>query len=181
MFLRPFLLSAALALSALPALAETAIAPEVSPPGDIPDNQAFIPFAGQGFTVKVPEGWAQSVAGDTTTFADKFNTIRVILLPDPGAKGPEAGKDALIAALSQGRAVTVTKSSVIKTAAGPALHVAFDSNSEPDPVTTKQLRQENEAYVWGKGGHMVELILSAPKGADNVDSWRLISSSFRWK
>lgn len=166
---------------AMPALSETAIAPEVSPPGDIPDNQAFIPFAGPGFKLKVPEGWAQSVAGDATTFADKFNTIRVILLPDPGAKGPDSGKDALIAALSRGRAVAIKEAAMVKTAAGPALHVAFDSNSEPDPVTTKQLREENEAYVWGKGDHMVELILSAPKGADNVDSWRLISSSFRWK
>ena len=181
MYLRPLLLSALVALSTLPALAETAVAPEVSPPGDIPDNQAFIPFAGPGFTVKVPEGWAQSVAGDATTFSDKFNTIRVILLPDPGAKGPEAGKDALIAALSQGRAVAIKETAMVKTTAGPALHVAFDSNSEPDPVTTKQLRQENEAYVWGKGDHMVEVILSAPKGADNVDSWRLISTSFRWK
>lgn len=178
---KTLLCAAALALCSLPALAETAIAPEVSPPGDIPDNQAFIPFAGQGFTVKVPEGWAQSAAGDATTFADKFNTIHVMLLPDPGAKGPEAGKDALVADLSKGRAVAIKDTAMVKTAAGPALHVAFDSNSDPDPVTTKQLRQENEAYVWGKGDHMVELILSAPKGADNVDSWHLISSSFRWK
>jgi len=166
---------------AMPALAETAIAPEVSPLGDIPDSQAFIPFAGQGFSVKVPEGWAQSVAGDATTFADKFNKVRVILLPDPGAKGPEAGKEAMIRALSNGRAVEIRKSGMVKTAAGPALHVVFDSNSEPNPVTTKQLRQENEAYVWGRGHQMVELVLSAPKGADNVDSWRLMSSSFRWK
>lgn len=167
---------------ALPAAAETAVAPEVSPPGDIPDNQAFVPFVGQGFVVKVPEGWAQSAQGDATRFADKFNTIEVIVLPDPGAKGPEAARDALLADLAaKGRAVAITKSAIVKTAAGPALHVTFDSNSDPDPVTTKQLREENEAYVWGHGDHMVELVLSAPKGADNVDSWKLISSSFRWK
>src|SRR3954463_3636505 len=33
---------------------------EVSPAGDIPDDQVFIPFAGQGFSVKVPEGWSRT-------------------------------------------------------------------------------------------------------------------------
>lgn len=168
--------------AALPAAAETAMTPEVSPPGDIPDNQAFVPYPGQGFVLKVPEGWARSAKGDATRFADKFNTIEVLVLPDPGAKGPEAAKESLLADLAaKGRAVAITGSAVVKTAAGPALHVTYDSNSDPNPVTTKQLREENEVYVWGHGDHMVELVLTAPKGADNVDSWKLISSSFRWQ
>src|SRR3954453_8331058 len=54
-------------------------APEVNPAGDIPDNQAFVPFTppGGGFSVKVPEGWSQRRSGGATTFTDKLNAIRV--------------------------------------------------------------------------------------------------------
>src|SRR3954467_5124146 len=54
-------------------------APEGSPPGDIPDNQAYLRFApaSGGFTVKVPEGWSRSSGRGTTTFTDKLNAIRV--------------------------------------------------------------------------------------------------------
>jgi hypothetical protein len=42
------------------------------------------------------------------------------------------------------------------------------------------VREENEAFYFAKNGKLVLLQLSAPKGADNVDQWKLISSSFRW-
>ncbi|WP_329331359.1 hypothetical protein OG866_01105 [Streptomyces sp. NBC_00663] len=53
---------------------------ESNPPGDIPDNQAFVayrPTGGSftGFTVKVPEGWARTGQGSTTVFTDKLNTV----------------------------------------------------------------------------------------------------------
>src|SRR3954451_14705328 len=54
-------------------------APEKSPPGDIPDNQAFVRFSvpGRGFSVKVPEGWSQRHSGGAVVFTDKLNTIRL--------------------------------------------------------------------------------------------------------
>src|SRR4051794_41961344 len=54
-------------------------APEKNPPGDIPDNQAFVRFAvpGRGFSVKVPEGWSQRRSGGAVVFTDKLNTIRL--------------------------------------------------------------------------------------------------------
>src|SRR4051812_5805214 len=50
---------------------------ETSPPGDIPDNQAFVAYAppGGGYTVKVPEGWGRTHAGGGVTFTDKLNAI----------------------------------------------------------------------------------------------------------
>src|SRR5258705_13046662 len=56
----------------------TAPAPETNPAGDIPDNQAFVPFTPPGgvFTVSVPEGWARSTDGSATIFTDKVNTAR---------------------------------------------------------------------------------------------------------
>src|SRR4051812_48272554 len=52
-------------------------APEVSPAGDIPDNQAYVAYSPPGarYTVKVPEGWSRIAAGKTITFTDKLNSI----------------------------------------------------------------------------------------------------------
>ncbi|WP_328617146.1 hypothetical protein OHS18_12915 [Amycolatopsis sp. NBC_00355] len=38
-----------------------------------------MPFTppGGGFSVKIPEGWASSAAGATTTFTDKLNQVQV--------------------------------------------------------------------------------------------------------
>src|SRR6478752_1137959 len=54
-------------------------APENSPPGDIPDNQAYVAYAPPraGYTVKVPEGWARTRAGGAVAFTDKLNTVRL--------------------------------------------------------------------------------------------------------
>src|SRR4051794_948243 len=45
-------------------------APEVSPAGDIPDNQVFIDYSppSAGYHVKVPEGWARSEQGGAVIF-----------------------------------------------------------------------------------------------------------------
>src|SRR4051794_41322698 len=50
---------------------------EKSPPGDIPDNQVYVPYAPAraGYSVKVPEGWSRSTASGATTFTDKLNSI----------------------------------------------------------------------------------------------------------
>src|SRR3954468_7828298 len=52
-------------------------AKEVSPAGDIPDNQAYVRYAAPGVSVKVPEGWSRTASGGAVTFTDKLNTIRV--------------------------------------------------------------------------------------------------------
>ncbi len=41
---------------------EPVVAPEVNPPGDIPDSQVFVRYtsASGGFALKVPEGWART-------------------------------------------------------------------------------------------------------------------------
>src|SRR4029077_5671897 len=57
--------------------------PESTPAGDIPDNQAFVPFTPPTglFTVSVPEGWARNSVRAATRFTDKLNTLRT------GARG----------------------------------------------------------------------------------------------
>lgn len=168
--------------SAFAAGTEAAVAPEVSPPGDIPDNQAFILFKSPaGFSVKVPEGWARKDSGSQTVFSDKYNHIAIAVMNavtplDVAYANSKLAQDTE----KSGRAVSITKVSEVKLKGGTAIKIAFDSNSQPSPVTNKQVREENERFYFAKGGKLVSLQLSAPKGADNVDQWKLISSSFRW-
>jgi len=47
-------------------------------------------------------------------------------------------------------------------------------------VTNKQVRLENNRYLFFHNGQLATLTLSAPVGADNVDQWARIAGSFKW-
>ena len=179
------LYSLIISLSALSALAraETAVKPEINPPGDIPDSQVFIRFESPvGFSFKVPEGWARSDGANQSVFNDKYNRISISsgVLAQP--LDTAYVKSTLVPAIEKsGRAVNIARVLNVKLKTGDAIRVIYESNSEPNAVTNKQVREENETYFYAKDGTLVTLDLSAPKGADNVDQWKLISSSFRWK
>jgi hypothetical protein len=82
---------------------------------------------------------------------------------------------------STGRAVRVTAVSPVKLPAGSAVVISYSSNSEPNPVTEKAVREENERYFFWQNGKLVTLTLSSPYGTDNADQWNLMSKSFRWQ
>ena len=77
-------------------------------------------------------------------------------------------------------AVQVTDVKSVNMPAGQAVLVKYTSNSKPDSVTGKQVRQENNNYYFYKNGKLATLRLYAPLGADNVDQWNRISQSFGW-
>ncbi len=171
------------AWSGIAGAAETAVTPEVSPPGDIPDNQVFILFTSpQGFSLKVPEGWARKDGTNDTVFSDKYNRIALSVGSLVQPLDLSYAKSTLAPDIEKsGRAVKIVSVSEVKFRSGKAIKIAYDANSEPNEVTNKQIRQENERFYYAKNGMLVSLSLTAPKGADNADQWKLISSSFRWK
>ena len=79
------------------------------------------------------------------------------------------------------RSVKIEAITNVKLPAGPAIFVAYSSNSEPNAVTGKQLRLENHRYLIYRSGRLATIDLSAPLGADNVDQWKHIANSFRWQ
>ncbi|WP_224315626.1 hypothetical protein [Microvirga puerhi] len=157
--------------------------PEKNPPGDIPDDQVFIEYRSpQGFSMQVPEGWARKDGGDSVSFSDKYNTIEVAVTSDLTQPTIASVKQAQVSTLeSGGRAVKITQVKTTKLPAGETVSIAFGSNSEPNPVTNKAIRLENERYFFWKDGKLATLTLSAPFGADNADQWQLMSRSFRWQ
>jgi hypothetical protein len=158
-------------------------APEHSPPGDIPDNQAFVAYAppGAGYSVKVPEGWSRTAANGAVSFTDKLNTVRLERASASAAPTVAAVRRAELPKLARreqgfkaGRVATVHRN------AGPAVRIAYLARSPPDPVTGKSRVDAVERYLFFHNGHEAVVTLSGPKGADNVDPWRTITDSLRW-
>jgi hypothetical protein len=181
------LLTAALpttvALSAMPVLAqERPLAPEKSPPGDIPDDQVFITYRSpRGFSLKVPEGWARREGPAGVSFEDKYGRIEVALLPaDTAPTAAEVAATEVPELVNTGHAVKIGSVTDVRLPSGPAVRIAFTSNSEPNPVTNKRIRLESERFLIAHGGERASLTLSAPAGADNADQWKLMADSFRW-
>ncbi len=164
--------------------AEKPVAPEKNPPGDIPDNQAFVTYisAAGGYELEVPEGWARKTNGMNVVFTEKLDGLSTVLTNSSQTPGVESIRADQAEKLKKtGRAVTIKKIKDVKLASGPAVLMVYESNSEPDPVTAKQMRLENDTFFFFKKGRIAELRLWAPLGADNVDQWKRISNSFRWR
>ena len=163
--------------------AAQAPAKEVSPAGDIPDNQAYVAYAppGAGFSAKVPEGWARTTSGGATTFTDKLNAVRMEAVTSGAAPTVASVKATVLPRLAKtvsgfraGAVSTVTRS------AGTAIKLTYQATSAADPVTGKTHRDAVERYVFAKGSRQAVLTLTGPVGADNVDPWKIVTDSLRF-
>lgn len=162
--------------------AENPVQAEKNPPGDIPDTQVFIDYSSpQGFTLKVPEGWARTDHADGASFVDKLDGVVLSASKADSAPTIESVKATYVPEFEKTeRAVEIDAVKRVKLPAGETIRIVYTSNSEPNQITSKQVRLENERYLYFKDGKLVTVELYAPKGADNVDQWRLMSQSFRW-
>jgi hypothetical protein len=163
--------------------AEKPVAPEHNPPGDIPDNQVFVTYrSSDGYELKAPEGWARRTTPHQVQFADKYDTIAVNIEDAATAPTLDAVKGQIVPKLQkEGRAVEIKGVSTVSRKSGTVIRILYNSNSEPNSVTSSQRRLENERFLYFHNGKLATLDLSAPLGADNADQWQLISDSFRWK
>ena len=156
---------------------------EVSPTGDIPDTQAFVPYSSATgkFSIKVPEGWARAESGAAVTFSDKFNSITVDTVAASSAPTVTSAQQSEVpsirAAARNYQAGSVT---MVTRKAGPAVLITYRADSAPDAVTGKVVPEAVERYEFWRGGVEAIVTLSAPQGADNVDPWRTVTDSFGW-
>ena len=158
--------------------------PESNPAGDIPDNQAYVPFTPPTglFTVSVPEGWARNTDGAATIFTDKLNTVRIETRPlatAPNTESVSVDELPAIASSTPGyRSGTVT---AVPRKVGQVMLITYQGASPPNPVTGKIGTDAIERYEFWRDGREVILTLSGPVGADNVDPWRTITDSLQWR
>lgn len=158
-------------------------APEVNPPGDIPDDQVFVEHVDDtgGFTVKVPEGWARSEADGTTIFTDKLNSVAMTSVDASTAPTvATATADEVPMIESTEPNVAIQDVTEVQRGGQTAVLITYLRDGTADSVTGKTVREAVERYEFHKDGTEGILTLSGPDGADNVDPWKLVSESFTW-
>jgi hypothetical protein len=147
--------------------------------GDIPDNQVFISFhdASAAYSMKYPEGWAQQGAGRRVTFRDKNNIVRVVITPGaaPTAARVRTDLHRLTGAHVQSGPQPLTISG------SRAFKVVYTTASVPNAVTGKRVTLEVDRYYLLRAGKEAIVDLGTPVGVDNVDAYRLMIESFRWR
>jgi hypothetical protein len=156
---------------------------EVSPPGDIPDDQVFVAYSpsGASYSVKVPEGWARTANGGSVTFTDKLNSVRMESQPAQAALTPAEAKQSTVPELAKSvKGFKLAGVSTVTRSAGPATLIKYLAQSTPDPVTGKTITDAVERYTFFHNGQSVTLTLTGPDGADNVDPWQIVSDSLRY-
>ncbi len=155
---------------------------ESNPPGDIPDNLAFVSYENKagGYAFTHPEGWARTGTGTRVQFTDKLNGVVVDSLPASKAPTPSSAKSADVARL-QGSVPAFELRDVVAVTVpgGQGVRIVFRRNSDPDPVTGKVFRDEVEEYLVYNAGRLVRMDLYGPVGADNVDAYRTMAQSLR--
>lgn len=163
--------------------APSAVTTESNPPGDIPDDQAFVAFSvpGAPVSVKVPEGWSQSAAATTTVFSDKLNRIEVTASKSAAPTDASVKQDLVPKLQASVPKFALDKVTTTTRSAGKVVLVTYQGDSTQDPVTGKVVRDAFERYIYYRNGQRLDLTLSGPTNADNVDPWRIVSDSVAWQ
>lgn len=157
---------------------------EYSPAGDIPDDQVFVDYTDTSgrVTIKVPEGWAQSDTANGVSFTDKLNTIQLEVLEASQQPTEATVKSEDLPNLQSSMSnYSGGEVSSVDRAGTTAILATYEADGPKDEVTGKTVTDTFERYVYFKDGVEAVLTLSGPTGADNVDPWRLVSDSLRWK
>ena len=156
-----------------PSRIATPNAAQTNPPGDIPDSQAFVRFSLPGkYSVLYPEGWSQSGTSADTIFASSYNGEQLL------SQAPADPAFVIHRMFPGVRNIVVHRQTQPN---GLVATATFTSKSLPDAITGRSAPLENAAFFFVKGHRETILNLWAPAGSDNVDQWKKISASFRWK
>ncbi|MGH3497817.1 MAG: hypothetical protein ACRDP1_10170 [Nocardioidaceae bacterium] len=156
--------------------------PETNPPGDIPDTTVYVRYRapGSSWSLTVPEGWSRTTHGAQTVFTDKLNSVTTVQRKPPHQ--PTAAQVAAQIRTDFGSRLICghLASDKVSRTAGTAVHVTFHAKSAPNAVTGTSVADDVERYVFWRHGTEVDITVSGPHGADNVDPWRTVTDSFRW-
>jgi hypothetical protein len=157
--------------------------PEQNPAGDIPDNQVYVRYRppSADYSVKVPEGWARKQAGRAVVFSDKLNAIRMEEHAASGGASVSQAKAELAKLANTVKGVQPGDVTAVDRPAGKAIRITYLTQGAKDPVTGKSRVNAVERYLFFHNGKEVVLTLSGPKGADNVDPWKIVTDSLRWE
>jgi hypothetical protein len=148
--------------------------------GDVPDDQVFLVFTNPtaGYSMKYPEGWAQQGKRRVVTFRDKNNIVRAVVAP--AATAPTLRRVSREVRALEGAQVQ-SGPEQLDVSGAPAFKVVYTTESAANPVTGKTVTLQVDRYYLWHGGKEAIVDLGTPQGVDNVDAFRLMIESFRWR
>jgi hypothetical protein len=150
--------------------------------GDIPDNQVFLTLHDKtaNFSIKYPEGWAQKGTAADVTIRDKNNIVHITVTN--GTLPSLAGVQAQIDQLKQANpGLTATAPAAMTVGGAQAIKVTYQTKSAANQVTGTRVVLIVDRYYLATGGRLAVIDLGTPQGVDNVDAYRMMIESFRWK
>jgi hypothetical protein len=150
--------------------------------GDIPDNQAFLTLDAPRARISIvyPEGWSVQESAASVSIKEKNNVVRIALAR--GAAPTIAGVQAQLEALVRSTpGLTAGRAQAVSLKAGPAVRAAYRTQSAPNPVTGKQVTLTVDRYVLAHAGRVAIVDEGTPVGVDNVDAYKRMIESFRWR
>ena len=159
-----------------------AVPVEKNPPGDIPDNIAFVAYTNTAgrYTFTHPEGWSETTRTSTVTFTDKLNGVQVMTGTATAAPTVASANQTDVPALKSSQAAFELRDvKAVAVPGGKGVRIVYRRNSAPDPVTGRQYRDEVERYEIVSGGREVVMELFGPVGADNVDAYKTMIDSLK--
>jgi hypothetical protein len=130
--------------------------------------------------MKYPEGWTENGRASDQTFRDKNNLVHVLItrgtVPTPAAVSAQLRR----LARSQS-SLRFTAPHTVQLSAGPAVRATYSTESAPNQVTGKRVTLLVDRYELSSGGRVAVIDLGTPRGVDNVDAYRMMINSFRWR
>jgi len=150
--------------------------------GDVPDNQVFLTFANRsaGYSMKYPQGWAQAGGGRRVTIQDKNNLVR-ITVETAGAPSLGGVSNAMKRLQASTSSLRYDPPTVVSLKGKRAIKVVYSTESAPNPVTGKRVKLIVDRYYVTGVRKVAVVDLGTPVGVDNVDAYRLMIESFRWR
>ena len=151
--------------------------------GDIPDNQVFLTFsqAAGGWAMKYPEGWTQKGSRSDVTFSDKNNLVHVVITAS-AAPTLASVRQVLSSLKARNPSLRFKPPAPIALPADPsAVKATYTTESPRNPVTGKRVTLIVDRYVLHRGHRVATVDLGTPRGVDNVDAYRMMIQSFRWR
>jgi hypothetical protein len=150
--------------------------------GDIPDTQVFLTYTNpsSGYSISYPEGWTRKGSTSDVTFSDKNNIVHIVITK-AGPAAPAEVTAELNRLKQSSPSLTFTAPTAIHLKAGAAVKSTYTTKSAPNPVTGKSVLLIVDRYELSSHGKRATVDLGTPKGVDNVDAYRLMINSFRWR
>ena len=150
--------------------------------GDVPDNAVFLTYqqAALGFSIQYVEGWQVTTRPDGVVIHDKDSSETLVVTKLPTDLAAYV-KSTDLPALQAAAGFKQVKQDTVKVGGATYDHLAYHVLSPADPVTGKQVPSTVDRYYVPGSSQLAIVSLSTPDGVDNVDAFRQMIESFRWR